>query len=213
MEECEALCTKIAIMVNAQLVCFGSTQHLKTKFGQGFSLHCRMKTTTEGEPVPMEPLISFIQENFPSAHVFDDKQGYTHFQIPDQNTRLGHIFARMEESKESFGVDDYTVNQTSLEQIFLAFTRNQVPPVKEKRGFWKRFKCKCWITISEEFISHSVTGSPAYMAQEVMLQSERNYDHSSDIVSRGILLLEMWYGIDASNHLLTNMHGKFEEND
>ncbi|KAK3590752.1 hypothetical protein CHS0354_030992 [Potamilus streckersoni] len=143
MEECEALCTKIVIMVNAEFVCFGSTQHLKTKFGQGFSLLCRMKTTTEGEPVPMKPLIDFIQQHFPSAHVFDDKQGYIHFQIPDQNTRLGHIFARMEQSKESFGVDDYSVHQTSLEQIFLAFTRNQVPPVNENRGFWTNLKCPC----------------------------------------------------------------------
>jgi len=38
MEECEALCDKIGIMINGQLACFGSNQHLKTKFGKGYQL-------------------------------------------------------------------------------------------------------------------------------------------------------------------------------
>lgn len=35
MEECEALCTRLAIMVNGEFKCLGSTQHLKNKFAQG----------------------------------------------------------------------------------------------------------------------------------------------------------------------------------
>ena len=38
MEECEALCTRLAIMVNGQFKCIGSTQHLKAKFGKGYIL-------------------------------------------------------------------------------------------------------------------------------------------------------------------------------
>lgn len=33
MEECEALCTKLAIMVKGEFMCLGSPQHLKNKFG------------------------------------------------------------------------------------------------------------------------------------------------------------------------------------
>ena len=32
MEECEALCTKIGIMVSGRLQCLGSVQHLKHKY-------------------------------------------------------------------------------------------------------------------------------------------------------------------------------------
>ena len=31
MEECEALCTRLAIMVNGRFKCLGSIQHLKSK--------------------------------------------------------------------------------------------------------------------------------------------------------------------------------------
>ena len=35
MEECEALCTRLAIMVDGRFKCLGSPQHLKAKFGTG----------------------------------------------------------------------------------------------------------------------------------------------------------------------------------
>jgi len=38
MEECEALCTRLAIMVNGKFRCLGSPQHLKNKFGEGYTL-------------------------------------------------------------------------------------------------------------------------------------------------------------------------------
>merc|ERR1711933_695065 len=38
MEECEALCDKVGIMINGQLACLGSNQHLKQKYGKGYQL-------------------------------------------------------------------------------------------------------------------------------------------------------------------------------
>jgi len=57
MEECEALCTRMAIMVNGRFQCLGSTQHLKAKFGEGYSLIIKVRqrantvsiTETEGQ--------------------------------------------------------------------------------------------------------------------------------------------------------------------
>ena len=38
MEECEALCTRVGIMVGGRLRCLGSTQHLKSRFGEGLQV-------------------------------------------------------------------------------------------------------------------------------------------------------------------------------
>merc|ERR1711860_139262 len=38
MEECEALCARIGIMVGGRIKCLGSTQHLKTVYGLGYEL-------------------------------------------------------------------------------------------------------------------------------------------------------------------------------
>lgn len=41
MEEAEALCTRIGVMVNGSLRCLGSGQHLKHRFGNGFEVNIR----------------------------------------------------------------------------------------------------------------------------------------------------------------------------
>ena len=43
MEECEALCTRLAIMVNGRFKCIGSSQHLKSRFGEGYTVTIRVQ--------------------------------------------------------------------------------------------------------------------------------------------------------------------------
>lgn len=43
MEECEALCSRLAIMVNGRFRCLGSIQHLKNRFGDGYTFSVRLK--------------------------------------------------------------------------------------------------------------------------------------------------------------------------
>lgn len=49
MDECEALCTKMAIMVNGQFRCLASPQELKNKFGEGYTLIAQVKPKSLGE--------------------------------------------------------------------------------------------------------------------------------------------------------------------
>ena len=43
MEECEVLCSRLAVMVNGRLRCLGSAQHLKNRFGDGYTMIVRMR--------------------------------------------------------------------------------------------------------------------------------------------------------------------------
>lgn len=47
MDECEALCTRLTIMVNGNCKCYGSSQHLKNKFTNGFELKVKVKYSDE----------------------------------------------------------------------------------------------------------------------------------------------------------------------
>ena len=49
MEEAEALCTKMGIMVGGEFKCFGSSQHIKDKFGTGYELEVKIRTLNEHE--------------------------------------------------------------------------------------------------------------------------------------------------------------------
>ncbi|KAL4225933.1 hypothetical protein ACF0H5_013921 [Mactra antiquata] len=144
MEECDALCTKLVIMVNGNFVCLGSPQHLKNKFGHGYTLFCRMGIDSSGNTASSEPLLQFIKSTFTGATKFDDNTGYIHFTIPDDNAKLGQIFGIMEASKKQYNVEDYSVHQTSLEQIFLSFVKDQIPPAEQKQPCCARCGCICF---------------------------------------------------------------------
>lgn len=64
MEECEALCTRLAIMVNGQFKCLGSPQHLKSKFGSGYTLLAKTQVDEEGE---LQAFKAFVEKTFPGT--------------------------------------------------------------------------------------------------------------------------------------------------
>jgi ATP-binding cassette subfamily A (ABC1) protein 3 len=49
MEEAEALCTKMGIMVDGLFKCFGSSQHIKDKYGTGYEIEFKIRTLSEDE--------------------------------------------------------------------------------------------------------------------------------------------------------------------
>ncbi len=42
MDEAEALCTKMTIMVNGEFKCLGSVQHIKNIYGKGFEIELKI---------------------------------------------------------------------------------------------------------------------------------------------------------------------------
>ena len=58
MEEVEALCTRVGIMVGGRLRCLGSIQHLKGRFGRGYQLELKIRhpTSSEGEALARSKL-------------------------------------------------------------------------------------------------------------------------------------------------------------
>jgi len=62
MEEAEALCSRVGIMVGGRLRCFGSNQRLKAQFGQGYQLEIKL-----AEPTAMEAAQMVTQCNLPET--------------------------------------------------------------------------------------------------------------------------------------------------
>jgi ATP-binding cassette subfamily A (ABC1) protein 3 len=66
MEECEALCDQLAIMINGQLQCLGTIPKLKQKFGDGYRLIIKCNHSDHVEDLILR-LDQFIRKMFPSA--------------------------------------------------------------------------------------------------------------------------------------------------
>jgi len=186
MEECEALCTRLAIMINGQFRCLGSVQHLKDKFGSGVTLVAKIRHNLINSSDPSEvhrksralsmpanklefrnlarqrkrlfsmhqrrdqnvnrnyaitktarssistssvydtaAMHQFIEENFENSVLIEEHLGSVTYWLPSNEISWSCMFRLLEDYKDRLNITDYSVSQTTLEQVFLRFAREQ----------------------------------------------------------------------------------------
>ncbi|XP_027626944.1 ATP-binding cassette sub-family A member 9 isoform X2 [Tupaia chinensis] len=121
MAEAEAVCDRVAIMVSGRLRCIGSIQHLKSKFGKDYLLEMKVKTPTQVEPLHTE-----ILKLFPQAARQERYSSLMVYKLPVEDVRpLSQAFFKLETVKQSFDLEEYSLSQSTLEQVFLELSREQ----------------------------------------------------------------------------------------
>ncbi|XP_071145778.1 phospholipid-transporting ATPase ABCA1-like isoform X2 [Mytilus edulis] len=120
MEECEALCNRLAIMVNGRLKCIGSTQHLKNRFGNGYTVIIRVA----GEIPVLEPVKDFMANVFGDPELKEEHNNMLQYQL-NSKIKLSRIFGQMEAVRDNLNIEDYSVSQTTLDQVFIHFASKQ----------------------------------------------------------------------------------------
>ncbi|GAA6225610.1 ATP-binding cassette sub-family A member 1-like [Lates japonicus] len=121
MEECEALCTRMAIMVNGRFRCLGSVQHLKNRFGDGYTIILRVA----GPDPDLLPVMKFIESELSGSTLKEKHRNMLQYQLPSSLTSLAHIFSILAKNKEMLRIEDYSVTQTTLDQVFVNFAKDQ----------------------------------------------------------------------------------------
>ena len=120
----ERVCNRLGIMVNGQLACLGTIQHLKSKFGQGYTVEIKVRSN----PNDMTgATIQHVQRFLLSQTQFQvEVRELTHstgsFQI--RQGTPADLFEVLEQNKQQLNIETYTISQTSLEQIFLSFGKH-----------------------------------------------------------------------------------------
>ena len=67
----------------------------------------------------------FISSTFPKSVLKDEHQTMIQYQVATPDLKWSEVFSTMEKNKDILKIVDYSVSQTSLEQVFLNFARNQ----------------------------------------------------------------------------------------
>ncbi|XP_019349796.1 cholesterol transporter ABCA5 [Alligator mississippiensis] len=124
MEEADAVCDRVAILISGQLRCIGTVQHLKSKFGRGYFLEMKLKDTAGVHQ--MEMLQRQILHIFPNASRQESFSSILAFRIPKEDVQsLSHSFSKLEEAKHAFNVEEYSFSQATLEQVFVELAKEQ----------------------------------------------------------------------------------------
>lgn len=129
MEECEALCTRLAIMVNGRLRCLGSIQHLKNRFGDGYMITVRTKSSQN-----VKDVVRFFNRNFPEAMLKERHHTKVQYQLKSEHISLAQVFSKMEQVVGVLGIEDYSVSQTTLDNVFVNFAKKQSDNVEQQEA-------------------------------------------------------------------------------
>ncbi|XP_072578148.1 phospholipid-transporting ATPase ABCA7 isoform X6 [Vulpes vulpes] len=120
MEECEALCTRLAILVDGRFRCLGSAQHLKSRFGAGHTLTLRVP------PARADSAVAFVGAAFPGAELRGAHGSRLRFQLPPGGRcALSRVFGELAARGAELGVEHFSVSRTALEEVFLDFAAAQ----------------------------------------------------------------------------------------
>ncbi|KAL6113789.1 abca2 [Pungitius sinensis] len=120
MEECEALCTRLGIMVNGRFKCLGSIQHLKNRFGDGYMITVRTKVSSN-----VKEVVRFFNRNFPEAVLKERHHTKVQYQLKSERISLAQVFSKMEQVVQVLGIEEYSVSQTTLDNVFVNFAKKQ----------------------------------------------------------------------------------------
>ena len=203
MDEAEALCKRMGIMVNGEFVCLGKAIEIKNKYGYGYELNIRIKPLSEeleeelffnkynidkkmkvnmsnidnllqeinkinyieeiregrlgeklkrtmerSEGICISSLLSWIfyvqnaikfvqygKDNFENVIIeeyIDNSFLFRMKKKKEDNKSIGLLFGLFETYKEECYITEYSLQPTSLEQIFNKFAENQGSQLKER---------------------------------------------------------------------------------
>ncbi|XP_018348552.1 PREDICTED: uncharacterized protein LOC108752306 [Trachymyrmex septentrionalis] len=116
--ECENLCTRVGILAKAGLRCIGTPQHLKHKFGEGYVAFLRF-----GQPVSSTDLRKVILKYLPQAMISSRQATAARLLLPrSQDMALSVSFSMLKLLAEELKATDYTLTQSSLDQVLVTFS-------------------------------------------------------------------------------------------
>ena len=192
MEEAEAVCDRIAIMVSGRFRCLGTSTQIKNKFGKhlelylkvsppneeqlaqkcsqivgcmsgeyiyannvetaldilgnrhlydeiskygsGAALHTQLQAEKKILPASLvewflitaagDAIFDFLKEIDPNAKLVEQYFTFYKFQMQkNESTSIGYLFGLIEDNKEKLEISEYSLSQTTLEQIFNMFAQ------------------------------------------------------------------------------------------
>jgi len=117
MVEADFLCDRIGIMVQGQLRCLGTSDHLKQRYASGYELVVKI------EDDALEGVSKFVKERFGATLAAADAGTLT-YELSNTSEKsadlLADAFQAFDEStRQSLKVAEFSVVQASLEKVFI----------------------------------------------------------------------------------------------
>lgn len=119
LEEAETLSTRVAIMSQGELRCIGSAEELKTRLGKGHRLSVSMPLS--GTTTLFDEIVSVVT----GATIENVGGSSVDFVLP-RGASIPNVLHLITEQKEALGIHDWSIQKSTLEDVFLRVTRDSM---------------------------------------------------------------------------------------
>ena len=126
LEEAEYLGDRIGIMNEGHFICSGTSSYLKNKYPSGFNLNLIINNKIFNQ-IKKNELMEELKkiDNSALIKIFSNAILSINFNSIKQNA-IGDLFDYLDGIKESFGIEQYTISTTSLEDVFINLNTNEM---------------------------------------------------------------------------------------
>ncbi|CAI5445255.1 unnamed protein product [Caenorhabditis angaria] len=123
MDECEALCSRIAVLNRGKLIAIGTSQELKSLYGNSYTM-----TLTLNSEQNRENLVADVKSIIPAAILKTSQTNKTSnlvWHIPKKsNDKWSEKFEMVQNLARHLNVNDFILSQSSLEETFLQLSNS-----------------------------------------------------------------------------------------
>ncbi|XP_077534442.1 ATP-binding cassette sub-family A member 17-like [Haemaphysalis longicornis] len=130
MDECEVSCDRLTIMVRGQMMCLGTVQHLRNRYGKGYRLEFMLKHKGGVDP---NQFMQAVPGLFPGIVLTDFHENVYSYHL-EERVPWSTLFENVAILEKDFTLEHAMVGDNTLEQIFIAFAKGQDNAVANAHG-------------------------------------------------------------------------------
>ncbi|EAR89872.2 ABC transporter family protein (macronuclear) [Tetrahymena thermophila SB210] len=130
LQEAEDLCDKVGIQVNGKFKCLDNLQILKSRKGQGYKIIVNLIDVPQKN---QDQINRLIKQQYPDAEILNqqDIKSYDErivYKVPSQHFLFSKSFFFLQNLKHNKIIEDFSITQASLEDIFIQYSQYQNEP-------------------------------------------------------------------------------------
>ncbi|UJR24690.1 hypothetical protein I4U23_006063 [Adineta vaga] len=114
MEECEILCSRLGIMSAGQFKCLGNIQNLKQKFGNIYTISIKFQSNFHSDQ--FKELTIYLKTSI-RTQIYNQTDTTIIYRV--EHSSPAKLFHLIEEIKDKYFIETYSIQQMTLEQIFI----------------------------------------------------------------------------------------------
>ncbi|XP_044315107.1 LOW QUALITY PROTEIN: phospholipid-transporting ATPase ABCA3 [Drosophila rhopaloa] len=127
VEDVNALCTRVGLLVSGELTCIGSVQQVRSEVSHimVLGIQVKVKNDPQAQKEVLETVMAEIDNLFPASLLQEALGNSLRYHIYKSDTTWSNLFYQMELKRNDGKLEDYSITQASLDEILMELNNEE----------------------------------------------------------------------------------------